>query len=125
MDPTVELRFEGILGIAMLAQQHSMVETQAIEQILVAKGVCTAEEIQSMRNVVFRSSPKVKKLTHDIDEITETIDKLTKQIEDKAKFGKIMSDALDGKELTSEEKIYLYNSLYPENIEKGDNENND
>lgn len=117
MDLITEVKIKSTSGLAMLAQQHSMVETQAIEQILVKKGVCTSEELKAMRSVVFANSKPVRKVTKQIDEISEEIDRLTKLIESKNKFSELMMNLLDGKDLSPEDKMYLYNSLYPQGDE--------
>lgn len=124
MDQYVRSKVLGATGLAMLAHQHSLVETQAIEQLLVAKGIITATELKAMRDVVFTRSKRVAEMTKDIDKIFEEIQKIDEQLKQKAEFSKIFLRGLDGEHLTDAEKVFLYRSLYPDNTTSDEEDTN-
>lgn len=112
LDPdVVNQKIYSASGLALRAYRHSIVETQSIEQILVQKGICTADEFKEMRSYVERNSPSVRRLDAASTEMFEAVKGLQENIDAWSEFSGIFQKRMNGQELTDAEKQFATDML--------------
>lgn len=94
------------------AELETVIETQTLMQLLVAKGVITPNEVKQTRKLVERHSPRVKRLMYEFMELDHMLSAFEKSDDEKRKFFSLLDKMMkDRDSLTEEEIDYLDSKL--------------
>ena len=97
---------------ATKAELTSIVETQTLMQVLVKKGLVSADEIKQTRKAVEKNSPKVQHLYQQFKDFDTILSIFDRQDEEKHKFMSLLDKMIQDRDsLTEEELDYLDSKL--------------
>lgn len=88
-------------------EKKLLIETQSFESILVAKGVCSHEELEEVRNHIEKTNQSIQEINNQIEKLSVLVLYREGELSKEKKIEDAFQKIVEGKKIAEKEKDFM------------------